>query len=89
MQITTPDSYLEFSASMDWEATDAEKDGMINARLMADIGKNDLLKVITGMPEDFIKKYPSAPLQIRAGIDGNLKEIRLTTLSASIQDAFR
>ena len=85
LQITTPDSYLEFSASMDWEATDAEKDGMINARLMADIGKNDLLKVITGMPEDFIKKYPSAPLQIRAGIDGNLKEIRLTTLSASIQ----
>ena len=89
LQITTPDSYLEFSASMDWEATDAEKDGMINARLTADIGKNDLLKVITGMPEDFIKKYPSAPLQIRAGIDGNLKEIRLTTLSASIQDAFR
>ena len=89
LQITTPDSYLEFSASMDWEATDAEKDGMINARLMADIGKNDLLKIITGMPEDFIKKYPSAPLQIRAGIDGNLKEIRLTTLSASIQDAFR
>lgn len=89
LQITTPDSYLEFSASMDWEATDAEKDGMINARLMADIGKNDLLKVITGMPEDFIKKYPSAPLQIRAGIDGNLKEIRLTTLSASIQDVFR
>lgn len=89
LQITTPDSYLEFSASMDWEATDAEKDGMINARLMADIGKNDLLKVITGIPEDFIKKYPSAPLQIRAGIDGNLKEIRLTTLSASIQDAFR
>lgn len=89
LQITTPDSYLEFSASMDWEATDAEKDGMINARLMADIGKNDLLKVITGMPKDFIKKYPSAPLQIRAGIDGNWKEIRLTTLSASIQDAFR
>lgn len=28
-------------------------------------------------------------MQIRAGIDGNLKEIRLTTLSASIQDAFR
>lgn len=28
---------------------------MINARLMADIGKNDLLKIITGMPEDFIK----------------------------------
>lgn len=25
LQITTPDSYLEFSASMDWEATDAEK----------------------------------------------------------------
>lgn len=89
LQITTPDSYIEFSASMDWEATDAEKDGTINARLMADIGKNDLLKVITGMPEDFIKKYPSAPLQVRAGIDGNLKEIRLTTLSASLQDAFR
>lgn len=28
-------------------------------------------------------------MQIRAGIDGNWKEIRLTTLSASIQDAFR
>ena len=85
LQIKTPDSFIEFNASMDWDATHADKDGLINARLMADIGKNDLLKVVTGMPEAFIQKYPAAPLQIRAGVDGNLKEIRLTTLSANIR----
>lgn len=89
LQIKTPDSFIEFNASMDWDATHVEKDGQINARLMADIGKNDLLKIVSGMPKEFIQKYPAAPLQIRAGVDGNLKEVRLTTLSANIQGAFK
>lgn len=89
LQINTPDSYIELNASMDWNATTPDKDGMIRARLMADIGKNDLLKIVPNLTQEFSRQYPAAPLQLRAGIDGNLNNIELTTLSASISGAFR
>ncbi len=89
LRIQTQDSALELNASMDWDAMDADKEGAIRARLMADIGKNDLLKVVTGLPVEFIREYPARPLQVRAGIDGSLNDLRLTQLSVAIPDAFR
>lgn len=89
LKINTQDSYMEMSASMDWDATDINKDGTIQARLMADIGKNDMLKIIPDLPQELIKKYPAVPLQIRAGLNGNLKNIRLTSLTVSLPGALR
>lgn len=89
LKIRTQDSYMEMSASMDWDATDINKSGTIQARLMADIGKNDMAKIIPDLPEVLMKKYPASPLQIRAGVDGNLKTVRLTSLTISLPGAFR
>ena len=89
LRIKTQDSALELNASMDWAAMDANKEGAIRARLMADIGKNDLLKVVTGLPAEFIQRYPSRPLQIRAGIDGSLNDLKLTQFSLALPNAFR
>ena len=87
--IKTQDSALELNASMDWDAMDAGKEGTVQARLMADIGKNDLLKLVTGIPADFVRQYPSRPLQVRAGIDGSLNDLKLTQLSFALPGAFR
>lgn len=89
LRIKTPDSVIELNASMDWDAMDTDKEGTIRARLMADIGKNDLLKVVTDMPDEFVRHYPSVPLQVRAGIDGSLNNLRLTALSLTLPGAIR
>ena len=89
LRIQTPDSYLAFEASADWSLTSAEADGNLRGRLMAEIGKIDLLKFVFGMPEDFTRRYPSAPLRIQMGVDGNLKELRLTQVNAILPESFR
>lgn len=89
LHLQTDDSSIELNASMDWDAMDADKEGAIHVRFMADIGKNDLLKLVTGLPEEFVRQYPSAPFQIRAGIDGNLNDLHLTAFSASIPGSIR
>lgn len=39
------------------------------------------------MDEKFIRKYPSEPLRIRTGIDGDLNKLKLTTLTAELPGA--
>lgn len=89
LEIKTPDSYISLSASADWSLSNINNDGSINARLMADIGKNDIFKFIPYLPEDFKINFPPVPVQIRAGIDGSLNSLKLTTLSLSIPGHIR
>ena len=87
--LTTDGSTVELSASMDWAAAEAQQTGAIHARIRADIGKEDLMTVLSGQPEAFVRQYPAEPLQLRAGIDGNLRQLRLTQLSLALPSAFR
>lgn len=89
LQLKTENSYLDFQALADWSATTPGQDGSMSGRLMAEIGKNDLFKFIPGLPEEFRQRFPSSPLQIRAGVDGNLNRLELTSLSISQPEAFR
>ena len=89
LQIKTTDSFIEFTANMDWGVTDTNSEGNMHARLMADIGKTDLFRLLPDMPEELVKYYPSAPLQIRAGIDGNLNQLNLTNLTVRIPEVFQ
>lgn len=41
------------------------------------------------MPEKFVQEFPSAPLQIRIGINGNLNNLQLKTCQIKITDYFR
>lgn len=89
LKLKTSDSYLEMKASMDWAAADLSHNGSIYARLMADIGKNDLGRLAGTDSEELIKALPNYPLQIRAGIDGSINHLRLSSLSAGIPQAFQ
>lgn len=89
IEIKTQDSYISMNANADFNISEINKDKNISARFIADIGKNDLLKFVTDIPEQFIKDFPSEPIQIRAGIDGNLNSLNLTTFSVSIPDHIR
>ena len=89
LQIKTANSSLEFNATADWSVTEQNKDGKLSARLMAELGKTDLMKLVPDLPEELMSPFPSAPLQIRLGIDGNLDSLRLTACSMKIPGHFR
>ena len=89
LQIKTANSSLEFNATADWSVTEQNKDGKLSARLMAELGKTDLMKLGPDLPEELMSPFPSAPLQIRLGIDGNLDSLRLTACSMKIPGHFR
>lgn len=91
-ELKSTDSYITMRAS----AGIGGNDGSISARIMADIGKHDLLRFISDVPEEsaspisqFKKDFPSVPLQIRAGVDGSLSALRITSVSAEMPGHIR
>lgn len=84
LELKTTDSYLSVQVGAGWNISEINNDGSIQARIMADIGKNDLFRFLTGMPEDFRKDFPAEPVRIRAGVDGSLNRMRITGVSAEI-----
>ena len=89
LKLATAESDIDLEANMDWDATDINKEGTMRARLMANIGKHDLMKLVGGVPQELTKSYPPSQLAIKAGIDGNLKHLRLTSFTISMPGAFR
>ena len=89
LELKTTDSYFSVQAGAEWNISEINNDGSISARIMADIGKNDLFRFLTGMPEDFRKDFPAEPVQIRAGVDGSLNRMRITGVSAEIAEHIR
>ena len=89
LELKTTDSYFSVQAGAEWNISQINNDGSISARIMADIGKNDLFRFLTGMPEDFRKDFPAEHVQIRAGVDGSLNRMRITGVSAEIAEHIR
>lgn len=86
IEIKTLDSYISLNALADFSISNINNDSSISARLIADIGKNDLVKFVPDLPEEFLKDFPPAPLQVRAGIDGSINSLKLTTMSIGIPE---
>ena len=89
LELKTQDSYLSFDAMADWSVTQPAKDSRLSGRLFIELGKSDLIKLVPDMPEEFIKKYPSTPLQVRAGIDGTIDHLTLTGMTLGLEGHVR
>ncbi len=87
-RLQTTDSYLDFTAQADWNVLESDSKAKLHARLLAELGKQDMLQLIGHMPDSFVLNYPNAPMQLRAGVDGNLGRLRLTALQARLEEAF-
>ena len=89
LELKTLDSYLSFDAMADWGVTQSARDSRLSGRLFIELGKSDLFKLVPDMPEEFIKKYPSTPLQVRAGIDGTIDHLTLTGMTLGLEGHIR
>ena len=88
LQLQTPHSQIDLSAQTYWELVNIPTTGRLSARLDARIGKQDVLLLAGGLPDSFKEAYPFHPLVIRAGTEGNLKQMQISRFSVDLPGAF-
>ena len=88
LQLKTPHSLIDFTAQTYWKLVDIPTTGRLTARLNANIGKQDVMLFAGGLPETFKEAYPFRPLIIRAGTEGNLKQMQITRFTMDLPGAF-
>ena len=88
LKLTTPHSEITLSADSYWDLLDAPTTGNLSSRLNARIGKQDVLLLAGDLPESFKEAYPFRPLTIRAGTEGNFKQMYLSRFNIDLPGAF-
>lgn len=88
LRLLTPHSELTLTAHTYWELLDMPTTGHLSARLDARIGKQDMMLLGGDLPDAFKVSYPFHPLVIRAGTEGNLREMHISRLTADLPGAF-
>lgn len=88
LKLQTPHSEIDLSAHTYWELVNIPTTGRLSANLNAYIGKEDVMLFTGGLPDSFKEAYPFRPLVIRAGTDGNLKEMQISRFTADLPGAF-
>ena len=88
LKLQTAHSEVSLSAQTYWKLIHTPTAGRLDARLDALLGKQDLFLFAGNLPDSFREAYPSRPLTIHAGTEGNLKEMQITRLRADLPGAF-
>ena len=88
LRLLTPHSELNLTAQTYWELVEMPTTGRLTARLDARIGKQDVLLFASDLPDSFKEAYPPHPFVLRAGTEGNLRQMQLSGFSAQLPGAF-
>ncbi|OKZ13336.1 MAG: translocation/assembly module TamB [Bacteroides oleiciplenus] len=88
LKLLTPHSEMDFTAQTYWELVDIPTTGRLTARFNARIGKQDVMLFAGDLPETFKEAYPFRPLVIRAGTEGNLKQMQISRFNIDLPGAF-
>ena len=86
-KLRTPDSDIMAEADVDFNIADIQNPGKMKLRLNAQLGKQDLMKLMGDMPQKFIERYPNHPLAIRGSVNGNMKQMEFTGLYINLPTA--
>ncbi len=88
LKLQTPHSEMNFKANTYWELVNIPTTGHLDVYFDAHIGKQDVLLFAGDLPESFVDAYPFRPLTIRAGTEGNLKEMQISRFNVDLPGAF-
>lgn len=88
LRLLTPHSEMDFTAQTYWQLIDIPTTGRLTARFNARIGKQDVLLFAGALPDTFKEAYPPRPLVVRAGTEGNLKQMQISRFNIDLPGAF-
>lgn len=88
LKLLTPHSEMDFTAQTYWQLVEIPTTGRLTARFNARIGKQDVMLFAGDLPETFKEAYPFRPLVIRAGTEGNFKQMQISRFNIDLPGAF-
>ena len=89
LKLKTPDTEIETELAMDFNTFEEINPGAMRFRLNAQIGKQDLMRFMGDMPQEFVRNYPNHPISIKGSINGNMQNMAFTGLDINLPTAFR
>ena len=89
LTLRTPDSDLRAEAAVDLSVMDERNPGRLSLRLLASIGKQDVMRFAGGLPQQFVREYPNRPLSVRATVSGTVRDLTIAGVDVSLPTAFR
>ncbi|WP_051523367.1 translocation/assembly module TamB domain-containing protein [Prevotella sp. MA2016] len=88
LRLRTPDTEIDTELAMDLNTFDQQHPGAMKMRLNAQIGKQDVMRFVGGLPHQFVRSYPNYPISIKGSINGNMQHIAFTGLNMHLPTAF-
>ena len=89
LNLKTPDSQLKASADLDFNAFDDDHPGKLWADVDGYFGKQDLMRVMGDMPQEFMRKWPNQPLAVKGKATGNMQRMELRNFHVSLPTALQ
>ena len=87
-RLKTPDSDIEVEMDMPLNLMEKIDPGKMRLRMNAQVGKQDLMRFLGGMPQQFQQRWPNRPLSVKGSINGNMDYVEFTGLDISLPTAF-
>jgi len=88
LRLNTPDSQVEANVDLDLNIADEKNPGKAYVRLLASIGKQDIMRFAGDMPEAFVRQYPNHPITIKGSVNGNMNRVEFTGVDINLPTAF-
>ena len=89
LRLRTPDTEIDTELAMDLNTFDQQQPGAMKMRLNAQIGKQDVMRFVGGLPHQFVRSYPNYPISIKGSVNGNMQHVEFTGLDMHLPTAFR
>ena len=89
MVLRTPFSHIEGAVRMDLNVLDSLHPGNLCFRVLASLGRQDVLLFCNDLPSAFCRAYPYQPLLLQAEASGNMKHLLVRQAQAELPTAFR
>jgi len=86
--VNTPHSEAILNVKADWLLFKNSNEGSFSSSVVANIGKQDVLLFVGGLPKEFNDAYPFRVITFRALAEGNMKDVRLSRLTATLPGSF-
>ena len=85
--LKTPDSDLSLSLGMPLSFTDSIAPGQLQLTLDAQLGRQDILPVLSSLPPSLRERWPHYPMALKGTLSGNMKLMEFTGLDLSLPTA--
>ncbi len=88
MHLKTPDSDVDVEMDMPLSLMDPLNPGKMRMRVNAQLGKQDLMRFMGGMPQSFQQRWPNYPLSVKGSVNGNTDYMEFNGLDVALPTAF-